>query len=79
MRTITVKLPRLLAERLGRAAVRRGSTRSAVVRQAIEEHLTAGSGGTEESCFDLAPDLAGAVRGRSDLSSQRLRLGGYGR
>jgi Arc/MetJ-type ribon-helix-helix transcriptional regulator len=79
MRTITVKLPRPLADRLGRAVVRRRSTRSAVVREAIEAHLAAEAGGTEGSCFDLASDLAGAVRGPSDLSSSRLRLGGYGR
>jgi Arc/MetJ-type ribon-helix-helix transcriptional regulator len=81
MRTITVKLPRPLAERLGRAVVRRRSTRSAVVREAIEAHLAAEARGTEAegSCFDLASDLAGALRGPSDLSSNRLRLRSYGR
>jgi Arc/MetJ-type ribon-helix-helix transcriptional regulator len=79
MRTITVKLPRPLAERLGRVVVRRRSTRSAVVREAIEAHLAADTRGTEGSCFDLASDLAGALRGPSDLSSNRLRLRSYGR
>jgi Arc/MetJ-type ribon-helix-helix transcriptional regulator len=79
MRTITVKLPPPLAERLGRAVVRRRSTRSAVVREAIEAHLAADGGETRGSCFDLASDLAGVVRGPSDLSSNRLRLRGYGR
>jgi Arc/MetJ-type ribon-helix-helix transcriptional regulator len=79
MKTITVKLPRPLAERLGRAVVRRRSSRSAVVREAIEAHLAAEAGATEGSCFDLASDLAGAVRGPSDLSSNRRRLRGYGR
>ena len=79
MRTITVKLPRPLGERLSRAVVRRRSTRSAVVREAIEAYLAAEVGGTEGSCFDLASDLAGAVKGPSDLSSNRLRLRGYGR
>ena len=79
MRTITVKVPRLLGERLGRAVVQRRSTRSAVVREAIEAYLAAEGRVSEGSCFDLASDLAGAVRGPSDLSSNRLRLGGYGR
>lgn len=79
MRTITVKLPRPLGERLGRAVVQRRSTRSAVVREAIEAYLAAEAGGSEGSCFDLASDLAGAVHGPSDLSSSRLRLRGYGR
>ncbi len=78
MQTITVTLPTLLAERLSRAVVRRGSTRSAFVREAIEAHLAAEAGGTEGSCFDLACDLAGVVRGSSDLSSSRRRLKGYG-
>ena len=79
MRTITVKVPRPLGERLGRAVVERRSTRSAVVREAIEAYLAAEGGVSEGSCFDLASDLAGAVRGPSDLSSNRLRLRGYGR
>ena len=79
MRTITVKLPRALGERLGRAVVQRRSTRSAVVREAIEAYLAADAGETRGSCFDLASDLAGTVHGPSDLSSNRLRLRGYGR
>jgi Arc/MetJ-type ribon-helix-helix transcriptional regulator len=79
MRTITVKLPRPLAERVSRAVVRRRSTRSALVREAIEAYLAAQTEGSEGSCFDLAPDLAGAVNGPPDLSSNRLRLKGYGR
>ena len=62
MKTITVKLPRPLGERLGRAVVRRRSTRSTVVREAIEAYLAAETGETEGSCFDLASDLAGSVR-----------------
>jgi Arc/MetJ-type ribon-helix-helix transcriptional regulator len=79
MPTVTVKLPRPLAERLRRAVVRRRCTRSALVRAAIEAHLAAEGGGTGVSCFDLASDLAGAVSGPSALSSNRRRLKGYGR
>lgn len=79
MRTITVKLPRNLGERLGRAVAYRRSTRSAVVREAIEAYLAGEAGGSKGSCFDLASDLAGAVEGPSDLSSNRLRLRGHGR
>jgi Arc/MetJ-type ribon-helix-helix transcriptional regulator len=79
MGTITVKLPRPLGERLSRAVVRRRSTRSAVVREAIEAYLAAEGGGGEGSCFDVASDLAGSVSGPPDLSSNRQRLRGYGR
>jgi Arc/MetJ-type ribon-helix-helix transcriptional regulator len=77
--TITVKVSRPLAERLTRTVVRRRSTRSAVVREALEAHLAAEVGAKEGSCFDLTSDLAGSVRGPSDLSSSRRRLKGYGR
>ena len=49
------------------------------MREAIEAYLAAEGGGSEGSCFDLASDLAGAVSGPFDLSSNRLRLRGYGR
>ncbi len=78
MPTITVKLPRALSERLRRAVVRRRSTRSAVVRDAIEAHLATEPGPGEGSCYDLSSDLAGIVRGPVDLSSSRRRLRGYG-
>ena len=79
MKTITVKLPQALAERLGRAVVRRRSTWSALVREAIEAQLADAPGPIDGSCFDLAPDLAGSVEGPSDLSTNRARLEGYGR
>ena len=79
MPTITVKVPRVLAERLRRAVARRRSTRSAVVRDAIEALLAAEAGRGEGSCYDLSSDLAGIVTGPADLSSNRRRLRGYGR
>lgn len=79
MGTITVKLPRALGERLGRAVVRRRSTRSAVVREAIEAYLAAEAAPAAGTCYDLASDLAGSVSGPLDLSSNRRRMRGYGR
>ncbi len=79
MRTITVKLPPRLAERLRRAVAQRRSTRSAVVREAIEAHLGEGARTAEGSCYELSSDLAGILTGPADLSSNRRRLKGYGR
>jgi predicted transcriptional regulator len=79
MKTITVKLPRALAERLGRAVVQRRSTRSTLVREALEAQLAKEPGVIDGSCFELAGDLAGVADGPSDLSSNRARLKGYGR
>jgi hypothetical protein len=78
MRTITVKLPRPLAERLGRpgpAAQHQVGRRE----EAIEAHLATEASVAEGSCYDLSSDLAGVVSGPSDLSSNRRRLKGYGR
>lgn len=80
MRAITVKLPASLAARVRQAVARRRSTRSALVREALEAHLAAAPGeplGT--TCLDIAADLAGALDGPADLSSNRRRLRGYGR
>jgi Arc/MetJ-type ribon-helix-helix transcriptional regulator len=80
LRTITVKIPSRLEARLRLAVARRRSTRSAVVREAIEAHVDAAQGGrAESSCLELAGDLAGALSGPPDLSSSRRRLRGYGR
>ncbi len=79
MPTITVKLPRVLAERLRRTVARRRSTTSAVVRGAIEALVAVDSENAEGSCYDLSSDLAGVVTGPVDLSSNRRRLKGYGR
>ena len=79
MRTITVKVPRPLGERLGRAVVQRRSTRSAVVREAIEAYLAAEGGGARAPASISPPTSRGPCSGPSDLSSNRLRLRGYGR
>jgi Arc/MetJ-type ribon-helix-helix transcriptional regulator len=82
MRTITVKVPEGLVARLTTLVRRRSSTRSAVVRQALEAHLerSAARDGEQGSCLDVARDLAGALRGGPrDLSSNKRHLKGYGR
>ena len=77
-RTITLKLSDALAARLRAVVRRRSRTQSAVVREALEQHLD-GGGTSAGSCLDLARDLAGSLSGPPDLSSCRRRLRGYGR
>ncbi len=77
--TIKVALPRTLAARLARVALRRSVPPSAVVREALEARLRAEPRASRASCFDIAPDLAGAVRAPKGLAGNRRWLRGYGR
>jgi hypothetical protein len=80
LKTITVKLPGGLEARLRAAVAKRRSTRSTLVREALEAHLAGPlSPGTGGSCLDLAADLVGTLEGPADLSSNRGRLRRYGR
>ena len=77
MRTVTIKLPDILALRLKQTVARRRATQSEVIREALEAHLAAPSMG---SFLELAGDLAGSLReGAPDLSSNKRRLKGFGR
>ena len=78
LQILTVKLPRRLAARLSAKARKQQSTRSAVVREALERHLGEGDGGGA-SFLDLAQDLAGCLDGPTDLASSKRHLAGYGR
>jgi metal-responsive CopG/Arc/MetJ family transcriptional regulator len=71
-------MPEALATRLDAAARRRGMTRSALVRDALEAYLrrvVAGNG----SAADLASDLIGVVEGPRDLSQRSKHMKGFGR
>ena len=78
-RTISVKIPRVLAARLSAAMRRRRTSRSAIVREALEGHLESSAAAHDGSFLDLAGDLVGSVAGPADLSSHKGRLRGYGR
>ena len=80
MTTLSLKLPAGLNARLEAAAKKKGRTKSEVAREALEAFLGAGAssrGGG--SCFDLARDLAGSLKGPGDLSYSKRRLRGYGK
>ena len=76
---ITVKLSRRLATRLSARAKTRHSTRSALVREALERYLADDADEREPSFLEVAQDVAGCLEGPADLSSDRRRLRGYGR
>jgi metal-responsive CopG/Arc/MetJ family transcriptional regulator len=78
MSTLSLKMPEELATRLAAAARRRGTTRSALVRDALESYLRKVSVGNG-SAADLARDLIGVVEGPRDLSERSKHMKGFGR
>jgi len=76
--TVSLKVPAVLEQRLARFAKRRGSNRSAVIREALERFLNEASA-DPDSCLALASDLIGSVEGPADLSHNKKRLEGFGR
>jgi predicted transcriptional regulator len=78
MRTISLKLPEDLAADLQREAKARRVTKSALVRESVEAALRRPRRGAA-SCYDLARDLAGAVKGLPrDLASNPKYMEGFG-
>ena len=79
MTTVTLKMPEVLARKLGVAAKRQHTSRSALVRSAvakyIEEDLPDAS---QPSAYDLVAPFAGSVGGPRDLSTNPAHMEGYG-
>jgi predicted transcriptional regulator len=74
MRTVSFKLPEDLDEKLDHLALERGTSRSALVREAI----AAMSSRATNSVTVLAGELVGSVDGPADLSTNRGHLRDYG-
>jgi hypothetical protein len=79
MRTISLKLPEDLLDELTSAAKARRVTKSQVVRDSLEKALRRQSVAADISCYDLARDLAGAVKGLpKDLAANPKYMEGFG-
>ena len=79
MKTLSVKLPESLDKKLSLEARRRRTTKSAVLRGAVERFVGGSGGRARGSCLDLAGDLAGCLEGPTDLSVNKDRLKDFGR
>jgi predicted transcriptional regulator len=77
MPAISLKLPEALNRQLTELAVRHKTTRSAVLRAALEAFASASA--SAGSVTSLAADLAGSLEGPKDLSTAARHLDGYGR
>ncbi|MBS1855468.1 MAG: CopG family transcriptional regulator [Acidobacteria bacterium] len=79
MRTISLKLPEDLLAQLAREAKARRVTRSALIRDSLQHALRRRPASGELSCFDLAQDLAGSVKGLpKDLAHNPKYMKGFG-
>jgi len=78
MRTISLRLPEALLAELDEAAKRRRVTKSSLVRESLEKAMRKQSSGAV-SCYDLAHDLAGTVKGLpEDLADNPKYMDGFG-
>jgi predicted transcriptional regulator len=75
MRAISLKLPDDLDKALTRIARKRHSSRSQVLREALESYTR---GASEGSVTAAAGDLVGSLSGPRDLSTNPKYLAGYG-
>ena len=72
MMTISLKLPDTLESRLRVEAKRRRTSKSAIIREAVEQALAKKKAFV--SCADLAGDLIGSQTGPPDLSTNKEYL-----
>lgn len=80
MPAVTVKLPAELDAVVTRLARAQGTTRSAVVRHAIEAYWAREVGASGVGSFlDVNRDLVGIGSGPEDLSTSPEHLEGFGR
>lgn len=77
-RTISVKLPASLDDRLQAEARRRAASKSELIREAVTTLIDGSRAEAPGSFLALAGDLAGSIDGPADLSSGVSHLEGYG-
>jgi predicted DNA-binding protein len=76
--TLTLKIPVVIKEKLKTYSKRIGLSRSEIVRKALLEYFDKDGLDKQGTFYDLAKDLAGSVKGSSDLSTNKDYLSGYG-
>ena len=80
MQTISLKLPDSLLTLLERESRVRRMNKSALVRAALERELSAKKTKTNSSCYDLAHDLAGSIKGLpKDIATNAKYMEDFGR
>ena len=79
MTTISLRLPESLLKQLETAAKARRISKSRLVRESLERTLKPRSKAGFVSCYDLARDLIGSVKGLpKDLATNPKYMQGFG-
>lgn len=80
MNTISLKLPKALHTKLAVTAKRRGASKSAIVREAIEDYFARNGTARSLSVGEIAKELRGCIDGGPrDLSHNKKHMKGFGR
>jgi metal-responsive CopG/Arc/MetJ family transcriptional regulator len=78
MKNISLKLPNDVALELSSLAERKGVTKSALIREALEVYLSHDPDRKKLSFLERAGELIGCVEGPGDLSYNKDSLKDYG-
>lgn len=80
MGTLSLKVTDQLERKIERASRRQGISKSELMRRAVQQYLDqAKSGKPFVSAYDMAPHLAGSIKGTPpDLSTNPKYMDGYG-
>jgi len=79
MQTISLKLPDALLAQLEKESRSRRMNKSALVRAALERELSGPTSKRKSSCYDLARDLAGSLKGLpKDIATNPKYMKGFG-
>ncbi len=80
MTTISLKLPEALVARLEAEARNRQKSKSAIIREYLEQGLNGAQRGKRPSFYELGQDLCGTGHsGASDLATNPKPLEGFGK
>lgn len=79
MSTVSLKVSDPLAARLTETARRRGISKSALIRDALQTYLRADHEARPGSALSEVADLAGILSGPEDLSVNKKYLRNFGR
>ena len=80
MDTISLKVPSSLLARLKKESRRRRTSKSSLMREALERELSGPDAGARLTCYDLSADLAGSIAGLpKDLATNPKYLKDFGR